>query len=450
MRILLVQAFTALDMELVYPIGLAYLAAHLDGHEVEIFDLNLHRKRPFEALKANLRRFRPEVVGISLRNMKVGMPGYQGDDFGPQQDTIQVIKEICPGIKVVAGGTAFSLYAEAMMKRVPAIDMGVWGEAEHRFPELLGKLDRPHEVKGVYWRERDAIKYTGSPPGVHFKSLKKPRRDLVDHAPYLASSFVSVGVQAKRGCALRCIHCSDTFLLGHNVRMRPASDVVDEMQQLVEEHNVRQMFFCDQIFNIPVTHAIDICKEIVDRKLDVKWSAWFNEHRNTLPDELMIWLKRAGCGMLSFSPDHVDDRMLKNLDKNFRYTDMLYTVEVAKKHDMDVEYSFFLNSPGEDLRSLLAILKFLFYARLQLGGRLRMFTLLLMQPIRIYPHTRLSQMAREHGIIPQEDDLIEGQYWNPGYLRYVTKGIQGGAGWLYHARKKVQQVRGTTYASVTR
>ena len=42
MRVLLVQAFTALDMELVYPIGLAYLAAHLGEHKVEIFDLNLY------------------------------------------------------------------------------------------------------------------------------------------------------------------------------------------------------------------------------------------------------------------------------------------------------------------------------------------------------------------------------------------------------------------------
>ena len=312
MRILLVQAFTALDMELVYPIGLAYLASHLEGHEVDIFDLNLHRDEPFQVLENKLKEFEPEVVGISLRNMKVGMPGYQGDDFGPQQDTIEVIKRVCPGIKVVAGGTAFSLYAEAMMKRVPAIDFGVWGEAEHRFPELLNKLDRPWEVKGVYYRKGEETVYTGSPPPVDFVALNKPRRDLADHAPYLESSFVSVGVQSKRGCALRCIHCSDTFLLGHQVRMRPAADVVDEMQMLVEDHQASQLFFCDQIFNIPVSHSIDICKEIVDRGLQVQWSAWFNEHRNTLPDELIIWLKRAGCGLLSFSPDHVDDRMLKN------------------------------------------------------------------------------------------------------------------------------------------
>ena len=93
-RVLLVQAFTALDMELVYPIGLAYLAAHLDGHEVEIFDINLHKDDAYEQLGARLSRFQPEVVGISLRNMKVGMPHLHTDDFEPQQQTIQFIKKI--------------------------------------------------------------------------------------------------------------------------------------------------------------------------------------------------------------------------------------------------------------------------------------------------------------------------------------------------------------------
>jgi radical SAM superfamily enzyme YgiQ (UPF0313 family) len=232
--------------------------------------------------------------------------------------------------------------------------------------------------------------------------------------------------------------------------MRPATDIVDEIEEMVYDYGVRQFFFCDQIFNIPVRHSIDICQEIVRRKLDVQWSAWFNEHRKTLPDELIIWLKRAGCGLLSFSPDHVDDRMLKNLDKNFRYEDMLYTVQVAKKHNMDVEYSFFLNSPGEDARSLLSIVKFLTHARWELGSRLRMFTLLLMQPIRIYPHTRLAELARETGLISPDDDLIEGRVWNPGHLRHAVYAIQSGARGLYSARKRWQQFTGNTYASVTR
>ncbi|MBM4369228.1 MAG: cobalamin-dependent protein, partial [Deltaproteobacteria bacterium] len=134
MRVLLVQAFTALDMELVYPLGLAYLAAHLeDRHAVDIFDVNLHRADPYAALEAKVRAFQPGVVGISLRNMKVGMPHLHTDDFEPQQKAIQLIKRIAPGVKIVAGGTAFSLYSETMMRRLPEVDIGVWGEAELRF-----------------------------------------------------------------------------------------------------------------------------------------------------------------------------------------------------------------------------------------------------------------------------------------------------------------------------
>ncbi|MDP2304477.1 MAG: radical SAM protein [Pseudomonadota bacterium] len=450
MRVLLVQAFTALDMELVYPLGLAYLAAHLDGHEVRIFDVNLHRDAPFPALEAELRAFRPTVVGISLRNMKVGMPNLHTDDFQPQQETVRLIKKVAPEVVIVAGGTAFSLYSEIMMERLPEVDVGVWGEAEHRFPALLADLEHPENVKGIYYRRDGTVHYTGRPPGEEWKNLRHPRRDLVSHVPYLASSFVSVGVQAKRGCSLHCIHCSDTFLLGHRVRMRDPKDVVDEIESLVRDHGVTQMFFCDQIFNIPASHAINICKEIVARGLDIKWSAWFNEHRNTLPDELMVWLKKAGCGLLSFSPDHVDDRMLKNLDKNFRYEDMLYTVQIAKKHGMDVEYSFFLNSPGEDTKSLFAILKFLVHARMELGPQLRLFTLLMMQPIRIYPHTRLFELAKETGLVDKDHRLVEGQFWNPGLLQYAVAGIQAGAHAVYDVRQRVKRMRGTTFGSVVR
>ncbi len=438
MRVLLVQAFTALDMELVYPIGLSYLAAHLDGHAVEVFDLNLHRDDPYPPLAQVIARFRPDVVGVSLRNMKVAMPGRHTDDLQPQQEAIDFIRARLPGAPIIVGGTAFSLYSEAIMRRLPAIDLGCWGEAEQSLPELLDKLDRPWEVKGVYYRDPQSgdVTFTGHRANLDFGTLRHPRRDLVPMEPYLASSFVSVGLQSKRGCALSCIHCSDTWLVGHQVRLRDPVDVVDELQALVEDHGVQQAFFCDLIFNIPVDHAIGICKEIVDRKLDVSWSAWFNEHRKTLPDELMIWLKRAGCGLLSFSPDHVDDRMLKNLDKNFRHADLLYTIDIAKKHGMDVEYSFFLNAPGEDLRSMAAIFRFLVQARLQLGSQLRMFTLLMMNPIRIYPHSRLADLARASGVLDADHDLIEPVYWNPGSLQVAVDGWNATARTLYKARQR--------------
>ncbi|MCP4806432.1 MAG: radical SAM protein [Proteobacteria bacterium] len=451
MRILLVQAFTALDLELVFPIGLSYLAEQLRDHDVEIFDVNLHRDEadPYAFLGAKVREFAPDVVGISLRNIKVATPGLHSDDFEPQQKSVRIIRDNAPHAKIIAGGTAFSLYSEIFMKKLPELDMGMWGEGEERFPRLLAQLDKPSSVKGMWTRGADNEPvYSGQPGTYNFRDNGHYRKDLIDFQPYAKSSFVSVGVQSKRGCALHCIHCSDTYLLGNAVRRRTPKDVVDEMQFLVEERHVPQLFFCDQIFNIPVQHSIDICKEIVDRGLEVRWSAWFNERENTLPDELLVWLKRAGCGLLSFSPDHVDDRMLKNLDKNFRYKDLVYTYQAAKKHGLDVEYSFFLNAPGEDWRSLYNLLEFVAKAKLHCGGNFRMFTLLMMQPIRIYPHSRLHKLAIETGLIDKDADLIEGQFWNPGGLSYAVAGIQAGAQAAYKARKHYQNLIGNPTATV--
>jgi radical SAM superfamily enzyme YgiQ (UPF0313 family) len=444
MRILLVQAFTALDMELVYPIGLSYLAAHLpDKHRVELFDNNLVRDQddPYAVLAEKVKAFQPDVIGISLRNIKVATPGLHADDFEPQQLTLRCLRKHAPEAVIVAGGTAFSLYSKAFMNRLPEVDFGLWGEGEKRFPQLLENLEKPEDIAGLWIRKDGAPHYTGDPPPLNFAALQPPTKGLVPHQPYADSSYVSIGLQSKRGCALHCIHCSDTYLLGNKVRCRPPSDVVDEMEAWVEM-GVNQLFFCDQIFNIPARHAIDICKEIVRRDLDVRWSAWFNEKAVTLPDELMVWLKKAGCGLLSFSPDHVDNRMLANLDKNFRYQDLVYTYEIAKKYDMDVEYSFFLNSPGEDLKSLLALFGFLAKARLHLGSNLRMFTLLMMQPIRIYPHSRLFDLAIETGMVDKDADLIEGQFWNPGSLSYAAAGLQAGAQGLYRVRKRFREVSG--------
>jgi len=445
MRILLVQAFTALNLELVWPIGLSYLAAHIpDEHEVEVFDVNLHRENadPYVVLRDKIREFAPDVVGISLRNIKVATPGGHTDDFEPQQKTVAIVREEAPTSKIVIGGTAFSLYSEVFMKKLPQVDYGLWGEGEVRFPQLLTKLNSPKDVPGLYYRDGGDIKYTGAPPPIDFLDLKWPKKGLVPFEPYAQSSFASIGLQAKRGCALHCIHCSDTYLLGNKVRCRPASDVVDEMEQFVYDFKVENIFFCDQIFNIPVQHSIDICKEIVDRKLEVRWAAWFNEKINTLPDELMIWMKKAGCGLLSFSPDHVDDRMLRNLDKNFRYKDLVYTYQIAKKYDFDVEYSFFLNAPGEDARSFMNLMKFIAEAKLHCGKNFRLFTLLMMQPIRFYPHSRLFELAKESGLVDVDSDLIQGQFWNPGPIQYAVAGFQAGALSAYKARQRYKDWRG--------
>ena len=78
----------------------------------------------------------------------------------------------------------------------------------------------------------------------------------------------------------------------------------------------------------------------------------------------------------------------------------------------------------------------------------RMFTLLMMQPIRIYPHSRLHSLAIETGLVDRDADLIEGQFWNPGGMSYAVAGIQAGAQAAWKVRKQVKDWQGNPTATV--
>jgi len=68
----------------------------------------------------------------------------------------------------------------------------------------------------------------------------------------------------------------------------------------------------------------------------------------------------------------------------------------------------------------------------------------------VYPHTRLHELAKETGLIDKDHELVEGQFWNPGELRYAVAGIQAGAHTLYDLRQRWRRARGETFDSVVR
>ena len=49
-----------------------------------------------------------------------------------------------------------------------------------------------------------------------------------------ATRFAAVPLQTKRGCALKCSYCVYNNIEGHAYRLRPPSEVVDEIETLAE------------------------------------------------------------------------------------------------------------------------------------------------------------------------------------------------------------------------
>ena len=245
MRVLLVQAVSTHDCaEVVFPLGLAGLAAAIGReYEVQGLDLNLD-PFPWPGLVRKLDEFRPDVVGISFRNLDP-LAGLL-ISFVPHLKTLGIlIRQHAPEAAVVLGGSAFTLFARRLMEEVPEVDCAVSGEAETSFPLLLQNLQTPGAVPGVLWRKDGA-----RGPGRAWRSeeigLRRgggvctPNNAQIVYCPDLDSlpmpdwrafspayyqnrnRYVAfMGVETKRGCPNNCRYCLYPVLQGR----RPASQV---------------------------------------------------------------------------------------------------------------------------------------------------------------------------------------------------------------------------------
>ncbi len=419
MKVLLIQSFTPEGEAPIFPLGLAYLAAALPSHDVNIFDVNIEED-PYKNLEEKLTSFQPDAIGVSLRNIKifiktVARTGGHQSCFQLHQELIGFLKRKTKNIPLIAGGTAFSLYASHIMGLMPEIDYGILREGEESLPKLLEPGMAPENIPGICYRKDNELIFTGPRDWLEFSSIAKPRRDLTRIEKYL-SEPTAIGVQTKRGCVLQCIHCSDQFLIGQKLRLRPPEKVVEEIDDLVRNHGIKEIMFADQIFNFPLDHAMEICKGLVKKKVPIKWQAWLNP--KYLSKEFVDIAREAGCAKMIFSPDSASDKVLKQLKKGYTEQDLANSYKLLQGSNVEVGYDFMLNGPGETLGSICKLFLFLFKAKLCLGSGLRFHGLFLV-PMRIYPHSELEKEAKEKGLISADDDLLEPVFYNPKPLSYL-------------------------------
>jgi anaerobic magnesium-protoporphyrin IX monomethyl ester cyclase len=417
-RILFVQAYNGREefQRTIFPLGLCYIATALaDKHDVKIFDPNLCGDNPYSELAEKIMDFKPDILALSIRNIDTCDKKDIFYYYKTVPVTIKLMKEKMPDATIVVGGSGFSIFAREIMDRIRDIDLGVYLEAEETFPELIEKLDRPQEVKGLYYRKDGEVLFTGLRPLPDFENLPMPRKDFVDMKRYPNPLF-NVGIQTKRGCPLRCAHCSYPFLNGNKVRMRSPKKVVDEIEYHVKEFGVREFMFVDGVFNVPEKHAEEICNEIISRGIDVNWAAWCEIKH--FSEEFLILARKAGCRTIGFSPDAMSDEALNLLGKDISSKDIEKAFRLIIKHrGVNANFGFFCTPPGQTIRGVFSTIYMYFKINalmLSKGGAA-------MGWIRIEPHTRMEQIALKEGYITKDMDLLPEKEEDLKALFYTSK-----------------------------
>jgi putative variant cofactor biosynthesis B12-binding/radical SAM domain protein 1 len=393
-----------------FPLGLSYLAGAVkDDIELTVCDPNIEAQ-PFDAAEKAITKECPDVIGLSLRNIDTALSSDVYSYFGAFAQLVEVAARNRGDAKIVVGGTGFSIFPEEIMQRFPALDFGLFLEGEDSFPALLRNLNTPEQVDGIYYRRGDQVHFTGKACPVAFDALDAPPREVagLKLGCYLKSPH-SMGVQTTRGCSFRCAYCTYPYLQGRNSRLRNPKKVVDEVEHLVDNYGIETLFFADTIFNYPFEHARAICQEMIKRKINVKWSAWYKE--NFINKQFLDEARRAGCIVFEFSPDGTSQQALDALHKDMTVGDLKRTVDLfATVEDAKVNYNFLRNVPGESIRSVSSFNRLIMYI---LSKNRRQLGFVGFNSIRIYPHTAIYQTALEQGLISPSQDLIAPTFYDP-------------------------------------
>lgn len=393
------------------PLGLMYIASYLrkycEGTEVKILDASAGTdQQQWEGsfykygltdkmLSDQIKAFMPDIVGISSM-FTINAKG--------AHDTAQAVKQINKRIPVIIGGAHASAFPDWVL-RDNNIDAVVKGEGEETLAEIINHIKNKtsfYETYGLIYKKDGKI--IENPPRPFIKNLDSiphPARDLVDMDIYFHERFnythsmspPRATVVSSRGCPYKCIFCSIHSLWRHSYRMRTPEDVVDEIEYLVRTYGAREIAFLDDNLSVSKKRMLDICDEIISRKLNIKWCTPNGIAIWTLDKEVISRMKESGCYKLTFGIE----------------TGSLSTQKFIRKSHIDLEKSkalikycdkvgiwthstFIIGFPYETEKDILDTIHY------ALDCGLDMSTFFIATP---YPGTEMYDIYRQEGLLPE-------------------------------------------------
>lgn len=408
MRVLLIYSNRTRILVPAPPIGLSYVAsaAREAGHEVRFVDLMLSADPDGELLRA-VTGGNPEVIGISIRNIDTVIPQRLSWQLGELGGMLREIREVSDAT-IVLGGPAASVLGGRCLEMLDA-DFSVVGEGEVAFPKLLKALEEGSDytgIEGLCYRSGGAVVCNEPVRRTEFGPSRM--EDWVDWRAYDRAGG-TFAIHTKRGCPLKCLYCNYPGMEGTEIRRRDVGEIVDELERVSAELGPRTFEFTDSTFNIPSSHAIEICEEILRRGLKVKLSAVGVNPLGVTP-ELFPLMARAGFISMVISAEAGNETMLANLRKGFTMEHVRQTARFAADSGIRSLWFFLLGGPGETEQTVEETVRFV-----ETHLNSRRFLSVLMTGIRILPGTALARLGLEEGWLSPETDLARPAfYFAPG------------------------------------
>lgn len=372
------------------PMGLGYIAAVLEknGYDIEILDAGIEKWR-----QINTRSDGVKYIGMSFDEIVDYIKENDFDAVGVTILTIDAITafEMCDRIikrtkaRVIVGGPHVSVKPEESKKHANII---VQGEGEYIFTPIIQK---------GFIKNLDELPF----PARHLMNLEK----YFELSKYFQggrnSKERSGSIITSRGCPFNCIFCTVKLIMGQKFRARSPENVVAELEEMVNKYKIKYILFEDDNFTLDRERVVEICKLILERKLDFKWETPNGVRADKLDKELLIKMKEAGCVSIIVSPESGNQYVVDNIIG--KHLDLNCVLDVGKWcRELDISFGayFVIGNPGETLTQMEDTVSFSEKIR-KLGGTPFCFIAL------PFYGTRMYNICKEKGYLLKDGIELE-------------------------------------------
>lgn len=341
-----------------FPFFLAYAASLLKKNSIETYLIDaIAENISNQDLFSKVKSYNPSLVVV-----ETSTPSFKND--------IKIIRAIRNGLydcQIALCGPHASIFSESILREYDFIDYILIGEYEYVLLDLVKCLEKKISLRSVgklSYREGNKVQINSLGPAIdNLDCLPWPERNSLPMYKYndgfAGMPVPNVQMMTSRGCSFRCTFClwPQAVYGNHNYRFRNADDVVNEMEYLTKRYNFRAVYFDDDTFNMSKSHVMNICRKIIERKINIPWAAM--ARADLMDEELIENIAKAEIYAIKFGIESANQQVLNLCNKDMDIQKARRMIKLTQEFGIKVHLTFCLGLPGETMNSIRETIEFI-------------------------------------------------------------------------------------------
>lgn len=342
------------DKVLTFPIYLAYTVAILkkDGFDVVGIDA-VDKEWSIERFVDEIKRINPAIVFL-----EISTPSIYSDI-----ETCDRIAKETKAMVVVFGPHATYFHKE-LVEEHKSIGICIRKEFEYTIRDICRANKKGTSlttIPGTTVMSLNKLFINEDRPPIHnLDDLPFPDREDFNMEKYQQAFYggkKTALMISSRGCPYQCTFCLwPETLYGHNYRVRSPVNIVDEIEHLIKNYNIDEIYFDDDSFTIDKQRVIDICNELKKREIKIIWMCMGRV--NNVDEELLNAMKDAGCKQIFYGFESGSQDILNDSCKSITLDQIKKAVKLTQKVGICASGSFVFGLPRESPKTVKETIKF--------------------------------------------------------------------------------------------